>query len=76
MNHISFRIKSRQPAEGSTRLQSASIGRMRSDWLAMGYDLPLILHALSAPGWQNVADASGDFILDTSALDSERYLLG
>ena len=74
MNHIKFRFRSRQKGTDSTRLQSASIARLRSDWLAMGYDLPLILHALSSPGWQE--DASGPFILDTAALDSERWLLG
>lgn len=75
MNHIKFRIKSRQTGTDSTRLQSASIARLRSDWLAMGYDLPLILHALSSPGWQDI-EASGPFILDTANLDSERWLLG
>ena len=75
MNHIKFRFRSRQMGTDSTRLQSASIARLRSDWLAMGYDLPLILHALSAPGWQDI-EASGPFILDTANLDSERWLLG
>lgn len=74
MNHIRIRIRSSRQDEATGRLTYARIGGLLHELDFECYDLPLILHALSAPGWQE--QASGDFILDTSTLDSEQWLLG
>lgn len=74
MNHISFHIRSRQADEATGKLTSARISQLSHDLSFEAYDLNLILHALSAPGW--TGQAQSDFILDTGQLDNELWLLG
>ena len=74
MSYIKIRIPVRTVGEDG-RMHRATIHRLRSDLPgAQTVELMLIMHALSAPGWQE--ETQGAFILDTSTLDSERWLLG
>lgn len=74
MTYIRVRIRSRQQDEGRDRMHCVVVHRLRGDWGTGGYDLPLLMHALSARGWQT--EASGPFILDVATLESDRWLLG
>lgn len=75
MSYIKIRIPERTVVEDG-RMHRATIHRLRSDLPgAQTMELMLIMHTLSAPGWRQ-EETQGAFILDTSTLDSERWLLG
>ena len=75
MGYIRFKIR-RSRSDGVGGLETATIGRIESDMeLDSLYELPHIMHALSAARWRE-EDAQGAFTLDTSTLDSAQWLLG
>lgn len=73
MGYIKCTINSRMTdEEGIPKV--VRIGRLESDMADTNlFELPILMHALAIKG---LVEIMRDFILDTSQLDNEQYLLG